>query len=69
MTLLTYDDLAQVLELPRSTLYTLVHRGQIPFIRISKRIVRFDEEAIRNWLETKVNEQAGKSRHGVTNEK
>ena len=48
--LLTYDEVAQWLALPPGTLYGLVHKGEIPHVRISARIVRFEREALEAWI-------------------
>ena len=44
--LLTYEQLAERLGMKLTTLRTLVHRGKVPHVRISDRMVRFDEAAI-----------------------
>ena len=49
--LLTYDELADRLNIKRATLYSLVSREAIPYIRIAPRIVRFDPSSIDRWLE------------------
>jgi excisionase family DNA binding protein len=49
--LLTADDVAVILRVPRSLIYALVRRGELPAIRIGERYVRFREEAIERWLE------------------
>lgn len=50
--LLTYFEIAERLSIKKNTLYSMVHREQIPFIRLSERIVRFDPEQIERWLES-----------------
>ncbi len=45
-----YAWLAQRTGVGRSTLASMVSRGQIPHVRIAPRIVRFDEQAIERWL-------------------
>lgn len=49
--LLTYDEVAAWLNLPRGTLSSLVHRNAIPYIRLGPRIVRFSRAALEAWLE------------------
>jgi excisionase family DNA binding protein len=49
--LLTADDVATVLRVPRSLIYALVRRGDLPAIRIGERYVRFRLQAIEHWLE------------------
>lgn len=48
--LLTADDVASILRVPRSLIYALVRRGDLPAIRIGERYVRFRNEAIERWL-------------------
>ena len=50
MSPLTYSDLSVRLNIKRTTLYSLVSRNEIPHIRITKRIVRFDPEVIDQWV-------------------
>lgn len=49
--LLTADDVAVMLRVPRSLIYALVRRGDLPGIRIGERYVRFRAEAVERWLE------------------
>lgn len=51
--LLTYRELAERLQMKRSSLYSLVCRGKIPHIRLSRRSVRFDADEIAAWLEAR----------------
>jgi excisionase family DNA binding protein len=46
-----YREASRVLALPVGTLRSMVCRRQIPHIRVSPRIVLFDPEALRAWLE------------------
>ena len=46
---LTYEQLSIEWDVPKSTLYAWVHRRQIPFIRLGKRLVRFSRKAIEQW--------------------
>ena len=46
-----YDQLGQHLGLSKNTLYSMVHRKLIPFIRISDRLVRFDPLEIEAWID------------------
>ena len=48
--LICYRTVAEQWKVPLGTLYALVHRRQIPFVRISKRTVRFDVEALEEYL-------------------
>jgi excisionase family DNA binding protein len=49
--LLTADDVAAILDVPRSLIYALVRRGELPAIRVGERYVRFRAEAIERWIE------------------
>lgn len=51
--LLTIDDVASLLRLKPSGVRALVYRGQIPFVRLSGRILRFVPEQIEQYLLTK----------------
>lgn len=48
--LLTIDQLAAWLNLPKATLYCWTHEKRIPFLKIGPR-VRFDRKQIEEWLE------------------
>ncbi len=48
-TLLTYPQAAELLGLTPSTLYSMVCRRQVPHIRLSKRLVRFERGALLRW--------------------
>jgi excisionase family DNA binding protein len=49
--LLTADDVALILQVPRSLVYALARRGELPAVRIGERYVRFRAEAIERWTE------------------
>jgi excisionase family DNA binding protein len=49
--LITYQEAARILGLPRGTLYALVHQNRIPHIRLGKRLVRFDENRLREFVD------------------
>jgi excisionase family DNA binding protein len=49
--LLTADDVAAILDVPRSLVYALARRGELPAIRVGARYVRFRAEAIERWIE------------------
>ena len=55
---MTYDQLSEFLQMPKGTLYALVHQKRIPHIRIGPRTVRFSKQAIEEWLEVKCRETA-----------
>ncbi|MBT3980051.1 MAG: helix-turn-helix domain-containing protein [Bacteriovoracaceae bacterium] len=48
--LIGYKEAAEFLGLPLGTMYSMVHRNEIPHYRISKRLVRFSVEALRDWI-------------------
>lgn len=40
--------------MPRNTLYSLVHQHRIPFIRLSRRLVRFRRSDLREWMNSRL---------------
>jgi excisionase family DNA binding protein len=48
--LLTADEVAALLGVPRSFVYALARRGELPTVRIGERYVRFREEALDRWI-------------------
>ena len=50
--LLSYAELSAWLNIPISTLRSMVHRGQLPAVRLSARTCRFDRETIAQWIES-----------------
>ena len=51
--LLTIKELSQRTGLSKWTIYELVERNQIPYLRLGKRKIYFLEEKILRWLEEK----------------
>jgi len=51
--LLSYQDVERLTSVKAATLATLVHRRQIPHIRIAARTVRFDPEDITAWIDAR----------------
>jgi len=49
--LLNVDELAAYLGVSHQSLRHMVHRRQIPFIRLGERRIRFDLDEIRTWLD------------------
>jgi len=47
---LTYPEAAAFLSIRLPTLYTKVSRHEVPFVRLSGRMIRFDVDALRQWL-------------------
>jgi len=48
--ILTIEELASYLKIPKSTLYKLVREGKVPSQKIGRHW-RFRKQAIDNWLE------------------
>ena len=55
---LTIEELASYLKVPKSTLYKLVREGKVPCQKIGRHW-RFRKAAIDNWLEESRNEGPG----------
>jgi excisionase family DNA binding protein len=49
--LLTAEDVAQILRVPRAFVYSLARRGELPTVRVGDRYVRFRDDALRRWIE------------------
>jgi excisionase family DNA binding protein len=48
--LLTADDVAAILRVPRSFVYALARRGELPTVRLGDRYVRFRTPALERWI-------------------
>jgi excisionase family DNA binding protein len=48
--LLTVDQLASQLSVPKKTIYGWIYRGVLQPIRVGPRLIRFDSEYIARWL-------------------
>ena len=48
--ILTRNEVAEMLKLPKRTLDYLVATGQIPYSRIGKRSVRFTRSRLMEWV-------------------
>jgi excisionase family DNA binding protein len=48
--LLTADDVAAILRVPRSLVYALARRAELPSVRVGDRYVRFRPETIESWM-------------------
>jgi len=48
--LLTVDDVADLLGVPRTLVYSLARRGELPSVRIGARYIRFRTEALEAWV-------------------
>lgn len=51
--LLTADDVAVILGVPRSFVYALARRGELPTVRAGDRYVRFRGEALEHWIKNR----------------
>ncbi len=51
--LLSYQEAADVLSIAKGTLAWLVHKKQIPHLRLGPRTVRFQTRELASWLESK----------------
>jgi excisionase family DNA binding protein len=51
--LLTAEQVAEIIRVNIAVLYQWTHRGAIPHIKISKRMIRFREEEVMEWLDSK----------------
>lgn len=51
--LLTYKDMAKKYGFPIGTLYGMVHKKEIPHVRLGERMVRFVQEEIDGWIKSK----------------
>jgi excisionase family DNA binding protein len=49
--LLTADDVAAVLGVPRTFVYSLARRGELPTVRVGERYVRFRAHALEHWIQ------------------
>jgi len=47
---LTVEELAELLQVPKSWIYDRTYRDAIPHLKIGK-LLRFDEQKILEWLE------------------
>jgi excisionase family DNA binding protein len=50
---MTYGQVATMLGVRRGTIYSWVHRREIPFLRIGRRLVRFSKRRVAEWLTTR----------------
>ena len=52
--MLTYDEAAAVLAVPKGTLYAMVSRRLIPHVRMGPRLVRFPRAELEEWARDRV---------------
>ena len=50
MNILRIEDVAELLKVKKSTLYSWVHTGSIPSFKLNG-LVRFDKEKIERWIQ------------------
>ncbi len=48
--LFTADEVAAVLGVPRTYVYALARRGELPTVRVGERYVRFRGQALESWI-------------------
>jgi excisionase family DNA binding protein len=48
--LLAIDEVAQMLGVTKSTIYSWTHRNKIPYVKLGKRCLRFRESDILKWV-------------------
>jgi excisionase family DNA binding protein len=48
--LLSADEVGELLGVPRTLVYTLARRGELPTVHVGERYVRFREEALESWI-------------------
>lgn len=48
--LLTADDVAEVLGVPRAFVYALSRRGELPTVRVGDRYVRYRAQTVQEWI-------------------
>ncbi len=51
--LLTAQEVAQLINASDTSVYKMALRGEIPCVKITARMVRFDQDEIEEWLESK----------------
>ncbi len=49
--ILTPQELAKALKVSRVYIYKLVERGELPFLRVGGKVIRFNRAEIEAWLE------------------
>lgn len=60
--LLSYEEMAALVAIPRGTLSRWVVEGKIPHIRLGARTVRFDRGEVTAWLDQ--HRVAGRGKYG-----
>jgi excisionase family DNA binding protein len=52
---LNVSEVASWLKMRRSTIYQLVHKRQIPFVKVNARKLLFEKQAIIDWINSQTN--------------
>jgi excisionase family DNA binding protein len=52
MELITADEVATILKVPTARVYELARSGTLPSVHLGARQIRFDEEALRAWIDS-----------------
>ena len=71
--LLSIDDLAEMLGVTKATIYSWTSQNKIPHIKLSKRLLKFRENEIIDWISKKsinaessaVDKRNHRSRHSI----
>lgn len=50
--LMTADEVAEWLRIPRSTVYQLTRRRRIPFLRVGRRVL-FEHASVETWVKSR----------------
>ena len=59
--MLDYRTAARLINVTLGTLYSMVARGEIPFVRLGRRLVRFPRPQLEAWIESNTVTPAPKS--------
>jgi excisionase family DNA binding protein len=51
--LITLQEASEYTKLAKSTIYTYIHNKKIPFVKIGKNKVLFDQNDLSKWIESK----------------
>lgn len=60
--LLTIRELADLLGVSKTHIYSLVAKDRIPYIKLSPKLLRFDRTEIERWIEERSTEERESSR-------
>lgn len=59
--LLDIDEVTEILGVTRATIYSWTSRNKIPHIKLSKRLLKFREKELMDWIDRRaINADAGK---------